>query len=484
MTEKAIVLNLYKEGIRLNEISQKLNVSLNSVLEILEVAIENFQYKGPITFNQSHIKEILVLYEDTKISSKEIGKKFGHCKKTVLKILRKNRMILRPSGTQKIMTEDEPEIIKMKLAGFKSREIAEKFGVSIHPILRVLHKNNIKVDNYIPSIEDRQSMRKYHCNKRYFSSIDSDDKAYFLGLFAADGGFKKNTQGEITGILIGLKKSSAPILQKFLEYIESDDCLRKASYLYEYKGKIKRLDSRIAIIFSVEVAEDVRRQLQLPEGTFNKTYDVIYPHKTMPKSFEASFCRGVFDGDGTINYYPNSSKQEKDMFISFYGTKKLLEGIRDIICKNCSVSFAKIKPKITNGEFSKNRNKKNKVNENMIDEDNLYELSWSGRRQILAILDWMYKDAELFLEEKYYKYKTINRKKAVIDLAEVISVEEIIEKRRKMGISQLALARSIFCSSAVISDYERNVRTTMTHENAKRFLDFFNVNYDKGIFFY
>src|SRR5690606_26629951 len=131
--------------------------------------------------------------------------------------------------------------------------------------------------------------------------------------------------------------------------------------------------------------------------------------------------------------YPNSTKKEKDMFISFYGTEKLLEGIRDIIFENCSVSFAKVKPKITEGEFSKTKIE-DRVNEDFVDEDNIFELSWSGRKQILTILDWMYKDATLYLEEKYAKYKSIDRKKAVVNLAEAISIAGIKEKREKLGI--------------------------------------------------
>jgi DNA-binding transcriptional regulator YiaG len=480
---KTIVVNLYKKGIALNKISQELNTPLMNVLEILETALKDFQYAGAITFSQDHIKEILVHYEDFKISSKLLAKKFGHCKKTILKILRQNNMRLRPSGNQKIMKEDEPLIIKMKLDGIAIKEIADHFGVSTKPILRVLHKNNVEVEKYRPTVESQKKARKYQCNTKFFSVIDTAVKAYFLGLFAADGSFIRNKQGDLIGIQIGLKKSSAHILIKFLQCIESNDRLRKTSYVYKYKGKKKVLHSRVAMVFSKELAEDVRRQLQLPDNEFQKTYDLVFPYKMIPKSFVASFIRGVFDGDGTINYYPNSTKKEKDMYISFYGTKKLLEGIRTIICENCLVNFAKVKPKRTDGEFNRNT-KKDKEKEDVIDEDNLWELSWSGRKQILEILDWMYKGETLFIEEKYRKYKSIDRKKAIVDLVDIISVAEIKEKRKKLGLSQLGLARAISCSGAVISDYERNIRTKMSYKLAKRLLDFFEIKYDKDTFFY
>ncbi|MCM3125833.1 MULTISPECIES: helix-turn-helix transcriptional regulator [unclassified Mesobacillus] len=454
------VLAMYNCSYFINEISEELEISLKNILNILENHVAGFQYNGAKTFSQSHIKKILIEYVDYGISSKVIAKKYGHCYKTILKILHENKIALRPKGTQKIFEDDEPIILKMYLENIPTKTIAAHFNVSSGAIIRLLHKNEVEIKEYQPTIESRQDHRKYTCNVNYFSILDTADKVYFLGLFASDGGFlKKAVTGDLIGISIGLKASSYRILESFLFHIESTDILRLDSRIYTYKGRTRILYQNKAVVYSKIFAEFVRIQLELPQS-FNKTFDIIYP-STIPLEFARHFCRGIFCGDGTIDTYSNK--------IVFYGTKSLLEGIRKVICNHCAVSFIELKPKVTKTSKS---------------EDHLYELAWSGKRQILAILDWLYIDTNLYIEEKYLKYKSLDREKAIINITDLISIEDIVDKRKKLGMSQLALARATACSGAVISDLERNIRTTMTTSIAKKLLEVLSIDYDPNVFLY
>lgn len=451
-------IEMYNSSYFLNIISQELKITLQDVLNILEDNIEGFHYKGAKTFDQPHLKAILIEYIDHGTSSKIIAKKYGHCSKTILKILHDNNLALRPSGIQKIFQKDEPNIIKMYTDQIPTKIIASTYKVNPGAIINVLRKNNIEIKKYIPTIESRQASRKYTCNTNYFSTLDSSDKTYFLGLFASDGTFLKK-DNKLIGISIGLKESSSEILDIFLKKIESNDNLRLGKTKYTYNGETRILYQKIAAVYSSVFAEDIRSQLELPYS-FSKTFDLIYP-TTIPTTFERHFCRGIFDGDGTIDTQSNK--------ICFYGTKKILEGIRKAICKNCPVSFIEIKPKITKSSKADNH---------------LFELAWSGKRQILAILDWMYTDTDLYLREKYEKYKSISREKMVINITDFVTLDEISNIRKKLRMSQLALARNISCSGSVICDLERNIRTTMSTPIAKRLLDFLLIDYDEDKFLY
>lgn len=448
---------LYNSSLFIDDICEILNLPFPDILILLENHVEDFQYLGAITFTQSHLKQILIDYVGGE-STKVIAKKYGHCSKTVLNILKENKIALRPRGIQKIFPEMEPIIIGMYLKDVPTKEIAKKFNVRSGAIINVLSKHDIEIKKYIPTVESRHSSRKFHCNTHYFSKIDTEDKAYFLGLFASDGSFQKKSN-VLTGVIIGLKESSSKVLEAFLKHLESTDSLRTVAFKYTYKGKTSILYSKNAAIYSKELAEDVRNQLELPL-LFNKTFDLKFP-TTIPLELQRHFCRGIFCGDGTLDTGSNK--------LVFYGTQKLLTGIRDVICRECEVSVMRIKPKITKTSTGENK---------------LFELSWSGKRQILSILDWMYYDTDLYIDEKYEKYLSIDRNKGIIDITEFISIEALICKRNELNMSQLALARALSCSGAVISDLERNIRTTMTNTLAKKLLNFHSIEYESHVFHY
>lgn len=66
------------------------------------------------------------------------------------------------------------------LLGLSYNLLSEKYNICTWSIGNVLKKNNIK-----PRI------RKHNCNEDYFEKIDSNKKAYWLGLLFADGYVRK-----------------------------------------------------------------------------------------------------------------------------------------------------------------------------------------------------------------------------------------------------------------------------------------------------
>lgn len=474
---------MYNNSVPLNKIAKQFNLRLKDLLNLLEENVEGFNYKGAPTVSQRRKKEILIEYVDHEKSTNNIGKELGHCKKTVLQIIKDNNIdIRRPPLEQYI-----DEIIKMAKQGYYATQIAEKFNVNPSSIIKRLKFYGIPIKRYKPTPQSQDSARKHHFNKNFFEKIQSEGPVYVLFLFATDGNFLKDKDNiKLKGIEIGQKIDSAPLLLRILELMESDGKLRESSYDYSYTSKITNETttgtrySKIASFSSIEMAEDVREHLQFPKNIrINKTKDLVCPD-IVPAHLEHHACRAAFDGDGHLNYHPNANnkKKEKDMFISFYGTEKFLEGIRDMVCRHCDVSFMKPKPIGSNGEQDVN-----KCNDDS-DSASLYELSWSGRRQVLIIMDWMYKDATIYLEEKYKKYKSIDRKKRIVDLSNLIDGSSLIVKRKEIGLSQSALAKLISCSASVISDFERGIRTTMTTEKAKKLLKQLNINVRKSFFYY
>ena len=483
MTETKI-LNMYNSSVSLDKIAEDFTITMKDLLNLLEELVEGFTYKGPAAYSQSRIKEILVTYVDGRISTNKIAKEFGHCKKNVSKTIKENNVNLR--GRIKLKGYEE-EVIEMAKHGADCTEIARKYDVSRRVVMRIVKPYGIKFPKYKPTPQSQESVRKHNFNKKFFKEMDWEGPVYALFFFAADGSFKKAKDNiKLMGIEIGQKSASAPLLLHLSELMGSDGRLHDKSYPYEYTSKKTNKTtkgirySKVASFLSIEMAEDVRALLQLPKDSrFHKSADLGRPQNILT-NLEQHACRAAFDADGTLNYYPDSSnnKKEKDMYISFYGTKKFLETIQGMVRRHCDVSLRGINPKGSVKEKDDNDP------EGISHTSTLYELSWSGREQLLTILDWMYKDATIYLEAKYKKYKSIDRRKRIVDLVNVLNGPSLKAKRLEMGISQSKLAKSISSSSAVISDFERGIRTRMTSTKAKKILDFFNIQVDESFFNY
>ena len=99
----------------------------------------------------------------------------------------------RPKGSKNVIrfSKDEiKEIIKLyteeNTALYK---LEKKFHTSSTTLKRILEMNNIKLKSF------RESKRLYPFNESYFETIDSKDKAYFLGFLFADGCVRLGANG-------------------------------------------------------------------------------------------------------------------------------------------------------------------------------------------------------------------------------------------------------------------------------------------------
>lgn len=96
------------------------------------------------------------------------------------------------------------------------------------------------------------------------------------------------------------------------------------------------------------------------------------------------FIRGYFDGDGS--YCPKFSKDEKfQPLITFTSTNDFCVELQKYLRSELNIPCGNVYD-------ASNKNGITKV------------LSFAGRKQVKTFLDWLYKDAELYLFRKYNKY--------------------------------------------------------------------------------
>ena len=200
-------------------------------------------------------------------------------------------------------------------------------------------------------------------NNDYFKNIDSFDKAYFLGLLAADGSIVKRNGTNSWSVTLCLTEEDEYILHRFNEY-------------GKFKQKIRTIHAKDPKprkeihINSFNMKKDLEKYGIIPRKSY--TDSVFIPQ--MPHHLIGHFIRGYFDGNGIA--FSNGN-------IGFCGSKKIIEDIHDFLIKELNISNRAI-----------TYNKQNHV----------YYTQWNRKEEIEKIFEFLYKDCkDLFLTRKHTK---------------------------------------------------------------------------------
>lgn len=201
--------------------------------------------------------------------------------------------------------------------------------------------------------------RKMTLNDRWFSNIDSPNKAYFLGLLASDGCVYDNT------IILNLNKRDEYIIHDFMNDIDGDHY--NISHSKDGCCRITIYSKKMVVdLFKYGIIERKSKRLEYPN---------------LREELHRHFIRGYIDGDGTIE----CNMQKRNYKVSIIGTKKFLSRVKEIVDERFDCT-------------TKLYHKKDKSPE-------VYVLNI--QRKVHTFLDWLYKDADRYLNRKYAKYKQI-----------------------------------------------------------------------------
>lgn len=223
-------------------------------------------------------------------------------------------------------------------------------------------------------------MRKKKYNENYFEVIDSEDKAYFLGLIYADGCLINDTKNFRYRLVLKLHTKDKHILEELVSFIDG-----------EMKVWNHGQRDMCEIGFSGRKIISDLESIGLMQ---NKTFNLKYP--LMEKALERHFLRGYFDGDGCIRI--NSDKRDN----SRRGDLRIVGG---------SLNFLEDMNHRMSDLFGVNLNKLYGP------KDKEYKfIGWAAMKDIERIHEGFYKDTNLFLL----------RKKVIFD-----DVVKIIKNKKK-----------------------------------------------------
>ncbi len=233
------------------------------------------------------------------------------------------------------------------------KQLGSEFGCNYGTIRNLLNKHHI---------QSRGNKQGYPRNEFYFNKIDTPEKAYWLGFLYADGCVHSNRYEISINItdkehIEKFKKAIGAINHKITE--TTDSRWKNAKTLYQFSIRDKQLHSDL-----VKWGCIPQKSLQLNS----------FPN--IPRDYISHFIRGYFDGDGSLHYLQGTN----NFRISFLGTQEFLKEIQKET-QTTRISLAK-------------------------GTGQAYVLQIAGRKQVVRILKYLYRDSEekTRLDRKYKKY--------------------------------------------------------------------------------
>ena len=171
--------------------------------------------------------------------------------------------------------EQEEKIVQMYRSGLSVGKIVPSSGFSETFVWRILR-------NYQVSIRDlRQSHIVYRANHDFFDVIDSEPKAYFVGIMASDG-YVHGNEFEIC-----LQERDREILDNFKSVLESQHPIRR-----------KIVKGKVYVRFGFRSPRIIIALKKL--GVIERKSNVLCPPQ-IGELFVWDFYRGMFDGDGSVS---------------------------------------------------------------------------------------------------------------------------------------------------------------------------------------
>ena len=226
------------------------------------------------------ISDIIALYQNG-MPPKEIGEKFSIFNNSVTRILRKKG--IERNQLERVDENEAQYIIEQYVDGKSSPIIADELGICDSTVCRVLKRHNIAIR---PAEENK---RTYKIDIQYFKTIDTEDKAYFLGFMYADGNLSKSCYA----MRIELHPQDRDVLEKFSNAIYGFTKI-------DEDHRIDKFGQEMTYIFTAVYCKRMWNDLVAQGCMPDKAFDIRMPTFLSPKLLR-HFIRGYFDGDGCIS---------------------------------------------------------------------------------------------------------------------------------------------------------------------------------------
>ena len=233
------------------------------------------------------------------------------------------------------------------------KKVAGIYNVSPQTISRLMDHYSIKRNN------KNLGNKQHFFNEDYFSNVDNQDKAYWLGFIMADGCIYEGTKNTYR-LQINLKYEDVSHLNRFQEAINSN-----------YSIQRKEINNSIVAILKINSTKMCK---DLMKAGVTERKSLICKFPSIKEELYSHFIRGYFDGDGCISLTLNSKIRKE---FSIVGGESMIASFSDILKLDVH--------SLTNREHLKC-------------------VRTSDKTKIIELYNYLYKDCNYFLQRKKKVY--------------------------------------------------------------------------------
>lgn len=313
--------------------------------------------------NEKLFNEILDLLFRENLNYEEVAKRLNKPKDLIYHLV---RVYKKKYGIGRVISKydylcikgDIEEVVKLYKDGVSTINIGKRYNVSERTVADWLRKQNVEL---------RPSGKISKIDQTIFDNIDSEIKAYSLGLIMSDG----NVTRDGNTISITLTKDDGYILELINEKL-----LSNMGNICEVHKEDKR--PRQVLQFN---GKHIKEALATYGVVPNKSHILYRLPDNIPEEFYYHFLRGLYDGDGVCSYY--TSHKNRRVRIGYCAANKdFTAAYQDYFVKKLNMS----------------RNK-------LFDTGGCWQCSWGKEQDLKNFFNYLYQDSTIYLGRKYKKLK-------------------------------------------------------------------------------
>lgn len=255
-----------------------------------------------------------------------------------------------------ITKEQKEKIVNYyKSRPMKQEDVAELFKVSLPSVVKILQEYRIKPYNKVQIFSP-------DLDEYYFNTIDTEIKAYFLGLIITDGCIHY-TKGKQPLVALSLQECDKYILERFKKEIHSN--------------KVVTSDGRGSANINI-LSRTMVESLKKYGVVERKSLHTVFPNN-IPIELYPHLLRGILDGDGSVSFYARRGRKCHVKAIRFcQGNEQFLKDIVDHLFNYCGID---------------------KIN-TYKEKDSLWSIAYRKDDSMIKIIQYLYKNATIYLTRK------------------------------------------------------------------------------------
>jgi hypothetical protein len=192
----------------------------------------------------------------------------------------------------------------------------KQYQINLYEYNKNMKRNDGKYRCLYCGIHDTHlnNFKKYNTDSSFFNDIDSELKAYLLGIIAGDGHITKNYQ--VLEIVANNQDTST--LELFRKHISNNNIIRH---------KFGSENCNTLLICSVSLCKDICKHLKIKSG--KKSNKISLPNLT--NHLMIPFIRGLLDSDGWVKELSKGDRGRRCFYSST--SSKILNDVRKFMSK-------------------------------------------------------------------------------------------------------------------------------------------------------